>query len=36
MDHLNSALLERNDALTTARIRQRLDDIQTTIDRYYQ
>ncbi len=36
IDHLNSALLERNDALTTARIRQRLDDIQTTIDRYYQ
>ena len=36
LDHLNSALLERNDTLTTARIRQRLEDIQTTIDRYYQ
>ncbi len=34
--HLNSALLERNDPLTTARIRQRMDDIQETIDRYYQ
>ena len=36
IDHLNSALLERNDALETARIRQRLEDIQDTIDRYYQ
>lgn len=36
LDHLNSALLERNNALTTARIRQRIDDIQATIDRYYQ
>lgn len=33
--HLNSALLERNDTLTTARIRQRMGDIQETIDRYY-
>ena len=36
IDHLNSALLERNDVLAAARIRQRLEDIQTTIDRYYQ
>jgi len=36
LGHLNSALLERNDQLTVARIRQRIDDIQTTIDRYYQ
>ncbi|MDC1436757.1 M48 family metalloprotease [Gammaproteobacteria bacterium] len=35
LEHLNSALLERNNSLTIARINQRLDDIQETIDRYY-
>lgn len=34
-DHLNLALQERNDPLTTARIRQRLDDIQNVTNRYY-
>lgn len=35
LEHLNSALRERNSSLTTARINQRLDDIQETIDRFY-
>lgn len=35
MDQLNLALAERNDPLTTARIRQRLADVQRTLDRYY-
>jgi len=35
LDHLNLALNERNDPLTTARIRQRQDDIRTITDRYY-
>ena len=36
LEHLNLALLERNNPLMTARINQRIDDIQETIDRYYQ
>jgi beta-barrel assembly-enhancing protease len=36
LEHLNLALRERNNPLTTARINQRLDDIQETIDRFYQ
>ncbi len=35
LEHLNLALRERNNPLTTARINQRLEDIQETIDRYY-
>ena len=34
-DHLNLALAERNDSLTTARIRQRLEDIRRIGDRFY-
>ncbi len=36
LEHLNLALRERNNPLTTARINQRIEDIQETIDRFYQ